>query len=160
MNKTELVEAVASEAGLSKPEAEKAVNAVTGTITSQVRSGEDVRIIGFGSFRLRSRAARKGRNPQTGASVSIKASKSMAFTPGATLKRELNSRAPAARAKKSAAPAKASASKAPAKAAPAKASKAPAKASKAPAKAAPAKTAAKKATKAPAKATKSAAKKR
>lgn len=164
MNKAELIEAIASTSGLSKREAEAALDAITYQITTTIRSGGSVRVIGFGTFRPRDRKARKGRNPQTGATVQIKASKGVAFTAGATLKRELNSRAqppkpkalpakPAAAAGRAAAPAaaKAAAAKAPAKAAPAKApakaaparSSAKAAAAKAPAKAAPAKKAAK-----------------
>ena len=161
MNKAGLIDAVAATSGLTKREAEAALDAVTYTVTSTVRSGEPVRIIGFGSFRPRDRRARKGRNPRTGASVQIKASKGVSFAAGATLKRQLNARAappkptgvprptargaaaaaPAPRAARAAAPAKAPAKKAaPAKAAP-KAAKAPAK--KAAKAAAPAKKAAK-----------------
>jgi DNA-binding protein HU-beta len=171
VNKADLIDKVAAHAGLTKRDAEAALDAVTHSITIALRSGDPVRIIGFGSFRLRERGARTGRNPQTGASVKIKASKGAAFTAGATLKRDLNSRsAPAAPAKATAAkaPAKAAATKTVAKKAPAKkavakkapakkavAKKAPAKkavvkkapAKKAPAKKAPAKKAVKKATK-------------
>src|SRR6516165_3489153 len=93
LNKAGLIDAVATTSGLSKREAEAALDAVTYTVTSTVRSGEAVRIIGFGSFRPRDRRARKGRNPRTGASVQIKASKGVSFAAGATLKRQLNSRA-------------------------------------------------------------------
>jgi DNA-binding protein HU-beta len=110
VNKADLIDKVAAHAGLTKRDAEAALDAVTYSITSAVRSGDPVRIIGFGSFRLRERGARTGRNPQTGASVRIKASKGVAFTAGATLKRDLNSRtAPAAPASK--APAKKAAAK-------------------------------------------------
>ena len=165
MNKAQLVDAVATTAGLSKREVEAALDAITYHTTTTIRSGEPVRIIGFGTFKPRDRRARRGRNPQTGASVQIKASKGIAFAPGATLKRELNSRAappkpkpmptrPAAAGGRAAAAAPAA--KAPAKkAAPVKKA-APAKAVKAPAKkAAPAK-----AVKAPAKKAAKAAKKR
>ncbi|MHB1845797.1 MAG: HU family DNA-binding protein, partial [Deltaproteobacteria bacterium] len=100
-------------------------------ITAGVRSGNPVRITGFGSFKLRQRAARKGRNPQTGAPVKVKASKGIGFTPGVRLRADLNSRsapakpaALAAPAKKAvgtaAAPTAAAAKKAPAKAVAAK----------------------------------------
>jgi DNA-binding protein HU-beta len=155
LNKAGLIDAVATTSGLSKREAEAALDAVTYVVTSTVRGGEAVRIIGFGSFRPRDRRARKGRNPRTGASVQIKASKGVSFAAGATLKRQLNARgappkptavsrpavrtaaaAPAAPARRRAAPAAtktvarkaAPAKKAPAKKAPAKkAAKAPAK---------------------------------
>jgi DNA-binding protein HU-beta len=170
VNKADLIDKVAAQAGLTKRDAEAALDAVTHSITMALRAGDPVRIIGFGSFRLRERGARTGRNPQTGASVKIKASKGAAFSAGATLKRDLNSRAaPAAPARATAAKApavravakavakKAVAKKAPAKKAPAKkaVAKAPAKkavakkapAKKAVAKKAPAKKAVKKATK-------------
>jgi nucleoid DNA-binding protein len=99
VNKAELIEAVAGTAGLSKREAEAALDATIYQITSTVRSGGSVRVIGFGSFRPRDRKARKGRNPQTGAAVQIKASKGISFAPGATLKRELNARAQPAKPK-------------------------------------------------------------
>lgn len=93
VNKAELIEAVAGTSGLHKREAEAALEATIYQITTTVRSGGSVRVIGFGSFRPRDRKARKGRNPQTGAAVQIKASKGISFAPGATLKRELNARA-------------------------------------------------------------------
>jgi DNA-binding protein HU-beta len=145
LNKAGLIDAVAATSGLTKREAEAALDAVTYTVTSTVRSGEPVRIIGFGSFRPRDRRARKGRNPRTGASVQIKASKGVSFAAGATLKRQLNARA--APAKPTAVPARAT-TRAAAAPAPARATRAaaPAKAAgrkAAPAKAAPAKAAAK-----------------
>jgi DNA-binding protein HU-beta len=153
VNRTELIGRVSEAAGLSRRDAEAAIEHTLHAITTSVRSGDAVRITGFGTFRLRERAARKGRNPQTGAAVRIKASKAIAFSAGATLKSQLNSRgaipapsasaagaATAPSARKTAAT-KAPARKAAATRAPAKkavASKAPAKkaaaASKAPAK--------------------------
>ena len=128
MNRTELIARVSQSAGLGRRDAEAALDATIDAITASVRSGDPVRITGFGTFRLRERAARMGRNPQTGAPVRIKASRGIAFAAGATLKNNLNSSARAA-AKK--APAKkAAAKKAPAKKAPAKkavAKKAPAR---------------------------------
>ena len=166
MNRTELIGRVSESSGLSRRDAEAAIEHTLYEITSAVRGGQAVRITGFGTFKLRERAARTGRNPQTGAAVRIKASKAMAFSPGATLKSQLNSRGalPKPNASGAAAPAakKATAAKAPAKKAtaakaPAKkatAAKAPAKkvtAAKAPAKKAPAKKVT--AAKAPAKKT-------
>ena len=86
MNKTDLVNAVAESSELSKKDASKAVDAVFEAITSSLKSGEKVQIIGFGNFEVRDRAARKGRNPQTGAEIEIAASKVPAFKPGKALK--------------------------------------------------------------------------
>ncbi|MHB8245957.1 MAG: HU family DNA-binding protein [Acidimicrobiales bacterium] len=115
--------------GLSRRDAETAIEHAIYEITSAVRAGDPVRITGFGTFRLRERAARTGRNPQTGAAVRIKASKGIAFAAGATLKSQLNSRgappkpstraasAPAARPAASSTGRKTAAAKAPAAAA-------------------------------------------
>jgi DNA-binding protein HU-beta len=161
VNKTELIGRMRAATGLNQREAESALEHTIHAITASVRSGEVVRITGFGTFKLRERAARMGRNPRTGKPVPIKASKSIAFSPSATLKSVLNSRGALPKPSGSAvAAAKAPAKKAPATKAPAKKAapaKAPAKkavAAKAPAKkAAPAKAPAKKtvAAKAPAK---------
>ena len=86
VTKTELIEAVASSAGLTKDEAGKAVNAVFETITNTLKAGEQVSIVGFGSFSVKDRAARQGRNPQTGETIQIKASKLPAFKAGKALK--------------------------------------------------------------------------
>lgn len=86
MNKTELVEAVATASELSKKDAGKAVEAVFDTITSALANGEKVQLIGFGNFEVRERAARKGRNPQTGKEIEIAATKVPAFKPGKALK--------------------------------------------------------------------------
>ncbi len=75
MNKSELVAAVAKEAGLSKADAEKAVKATFGAIEAALVEGEKVQLIGFGTFEVRERAARTGRNPQTGEEVQIAAKK-------------------------------------------------------------------------------------
>jgi len=72
MNKTELIEAIASAAGLSKADAGKALNATTDAITGAMAKGDGVQITGFGSFITRARAARSGRNPQTGATIKLK----------------------------------------------------------------------------------------
>ncbi|WP_368651964.1 HU family DNA-binding protein [Ornithinibacillus sp. 4-3] len=86
MNKTDLVNAVAEASELSKKDAGKAVDAVFQAITDSLASGEKVQIIGFGNFEVRDRAARKGRNPQTGEEIEIPASKVPAFRAGKALK--------------------------------------------------------------------------
>jgi DNA-binding protein HU-beta len=124
MNRSELIEAVSGHTGLTSKESEAALAAIVYEITAGVRSGNPVRITGFGAFKLRQRAARKGRNPQTGAPVKVKASKGIGFTPGVRLKADLNSRSAPAKPAALAAPAKkavgtaaTAAKKAPAKAA-------------------------------------------
>ena len=104
MNRTELVDAVSTDTGLTRQQAEAALAAIVYEVTAGVRGGNPVRITGFGSFKLRQRAARRGRNPQTGAPVKVKASKGIGFTPGVRLKADLNSRS--APAKPSLAPPK------------------------------------------------------
>lgn len=86
MNKTDLINAVAEASDLSKKDAGKAVDAVFQTIMDSLKAGEKVQIIGFGNFEVRDRAARKGRNPQTGEEIEIPASKVPAFKPGKALK--------------------------------------------------------------------------
>ncbi len=88
--KSELVEAVAKITGVSKAEANRAVDAVFTTITDNLVRGEDVRLTGFGSFSVAKRAARKGRNPQTGAEIKIPASIQAKFKAGETLKNAVN----------------------------------------------------------------------
>ena len=90
MNKAELVDAIASASNLSKVDAGRALNATIEAITNTMASGDSVQIIGFGSFVVRERAARTGRNPQTGASIQIKASKVAAFKAGKALKEAVN----------------------------------------------------------------------
>ena len=92
MNRTELIDAVSGDAGLTRQQAEAALDAVVYEITNGVRSGSPVRVTGFGTFKLRQRRARRGRNPQTGAPVNIKASNGIGFTPGVKLKSDLNAR--------------------------------------------------------------------
>ncbi len=89
MNKVELINAVAKKTGLSKKDADKAVAAVIGSIEDALKAGEKVQLIGFGTFEVKERAARTGRNPQTGAAVKIAASKVPAFKAGAALKNAL-----------------------------------------------------------------------
>ncbi len=86
MNKTELVTAVAEKTELTKKDATKAVEAVFDTIQETLANGEKVQLIGFGNFEVRDRAARKGRNPQTGKEIEIPASKVPAFKAGKALK--------------------------------------------------------------------------
>lgn len=86
MNKTELIAAVAENAGLSKKDAEAAVKAVFGSIEDALKKGEKVQLIGFGTFEVRARAAKEGRNPKTGEKMTIQASKVPAFKAGAALK--------------------------------------------------------------------------
>jgi DNA-binding protein HU-beta len=86
MNKSELVEAAAKDADLSKADAEKALNAVIASIVKAVAKGDTVTLVGFGTFKSVKRAARTGRNPATGAALKIAASTSPKFTAGATFK--------------------------------------------------------------------------
>lgn len=82
MNKTELVEVVAKKMGTTKKEAEAAVSAFTETVKEALAEGKKVQLVGFGSFEVRERSARKGRNPQTGEEMDIPATKVPAFKPG------------------------------------------------------------------------------
>ncbi len=88
--KSDLVESVANITGVSKVEADRAVTAVFTTITDNLAKGEDVRLSGFGKFIVGKRAARKGRNPQTGEAMRIGASTQAKFKAGETLKRAVN----------------------------------------------------------------------
>jgi DNA-binding protein HU-beta len=90
MNKTELTDAVAEATDLTKADAARAVDAVLGTITDTLAAGDQVGIVGFGTFLVRERAARTGRNPQTGAEIQIAAAKVPAFKPGKALKDAVN----------------------------------------------------------------------
>lgn len=85
-NKQELVDSVAKATGLTKKDATAAVDAVFTSIEEALKNGEKVQLIGFGNFEVRDRAARKGRNPQTGVEIEIPASKVPAFKPGKALK--------------------------------------------------------------------------
>ena len=86
MNKTELIEAVAKKAELTKKDAEKAVNAFTYAIAEALKAGEKIAIVNFGTFEVKTRAARTGRNPKTGEAMQIAASKTPAFAAGKGLK--------------------------------------------------------------------------
>ena len=90
MNKKELIEAVAEQADLSKSKAELAVNAFLQATQDALVSGESVQLIGFGTFTVSERAARKGRNPQTGQEIEIPASRVAQFKAGAKLKEAVN----------------------------------------------------------------------
>ena len=91
MNKNELVASVAEASGLSKADAGRAVDGVFDSIASALASGDDVRIVGFGSFSVANRAASTGRNPRTGEEIQIPASKQPKFKAGAPLKSAVNS---------------------------------------------------------------------
>ena len=86
MNKTELVKAVAEQSELTQKDAAKAVGALIETISETLAQEEKIQLIGFGTFEVRDRSARKGRNPQTGEEIEIAASKVPAFKPGKELK--------------------------------------------------------------------------
>ena len=108
MNRSELVESVGNATGLDRRQSEGAVKAVVEAVIGEIQSGNKVSIFGFGTFAPTSRAARVGRNPQTGESVNIAASTGVRFSPATSLKSLLNPK-PAAKkssAKKTAAPAK------------------------------------------------------
>ena len=106
LNKADLIEKVRDAAGLSKAQAESAVDATLGSVVSAIKAGERVSLFGFGSFNPSSRAARTGRNPRTGVAVRIPASKGVRFAPAAAFKSALNPKAAA----KKASPAKKAAS--------------------------------------------------
>lgn len=90
MNKTELVASVAEKAGMTKKDAEKVINAVFSSIEEALSNDDKVQIIGFGTFEVKSREERKGRNPQTGKEITIPASKSPVFKAGKGLKDVVN----------------------------------------------------------------------
>lgn len=90
MNRKEFAEALASKTGSSKAEADRTIGAVVDIISGALKKGDSVSLVGFGSFEVRKRAARVGRNPKTGAELKIKASKVPAFKAGATLKALVN----------------------------------------------------------------------
>ncbi|NLJ33219.1 MAG: HU family DNA-binding protein [Firmicutes bacterium] len=92
MNKGELISSVANKIDITKKDAEKAVNAVFETIQETMATGEKVQLIGFGTFEVRERKARKGRNPQTGEEIDIPAAKVPAFKAGKGLKDAVSGR--------------------------------------------------------------------
>lgn len=91
MNKSDLVAVIAQTSNLTKADATRALDAITSAITSALVGGDNVAITGFGSFVVRDRVARTGRNPQTGEAIQIKASKVPAFKAGKLLKESVNS---------------------------------------------------------------------
>jgi len=86
MNKSILVGKIAADAGITKDQASKALDSFTGSVTESLKNEEDVSLVGFGTFTLKHRAARQGRNPQTGESIQIKAAKVPGFKAGKGLK--------------------------------------------------------------------------
>ena len=90
MNKTELAEAVAAAANLSKADGQRALEAVLDSITSTLKSGDNVSLVGFGTFQVKARAARTGRNPRTGEAIQIAASNVPSFKAGKGLKDAVN----------------------------------------------------------------------
>ena len=98
MNKVELSAAIASETGLSKKDSEAVVKAFVDVVTEELKKGGKVQLVGFGTFEVSERAAREGRNPQTGKTMKIKASKAPKFKAGKALKDAVN--APKKKSKK------------------------------------------------------------
>jgi DNA-binding protein HU-beta len=90
MNKAEMIAAVSDASEVSKADAGRAVDAVIDVITKALKQGDTVTLVGFGTFSVRKRAARQGRNPQTGETIKIKASKNPAFKAGKALKDAVN----------------------------------------------------------------------
>ena len=90
MNKTELINAVAAKAEISKKDAEKALAAVLGSIEDALKAGDKVQLIGFGTFEVKAVAAKEGRNPKTGETITIAACKRPAFSAGKGLKEAVN----------------------------------------------------------------------
>lgn len=90
MNKTELVAAIAENAGLSKKDTEAALRAFTEVVTDELKKGEKIQLVGFGTFEVSERPEREGRNPRTGETMKIAASKQPKFKPGKAFKDVLN----------------------------------------------------------------------
>lgn len=90
VNKTELIDRIADAADISKADATRALDATIDAVTNSLKQNEPVALVGFGTFTVRERAARTGRNPQTGATINIAAAKVPAFKPGKALKDALN----------------------------------------------------------------------
>lgn len=91
VNKSQLIDQIASEANISKAAAGRVVDAFVASVTGSLSKGDDVALVGFGTFTVRERAARTGRNPQTGKEIKIAAAKVPAFRPGKGLKDAVNS---------------------------------------------------------------------
>ncbi len=90
MNKSELINAIAEESGLTKADAGRALDATLSSVTNALKGGDSISLIGFGTFAVKERSARTGRNPQTGETIQIKASKIPSFKAGKTLKDSVN----------------------------------------------------------------------
>jgi DNA-binding protein HU-beta len=90
MNKTDLINSIATKSGLNKKNSEVALNAFIGSVEEALKGGEKVVLVGFGTFEVRKRAARKGRNPQTKKEITIPASKAPVFKAGKVLKDKVN----------------------------------------------------------------------
>jgi len=90
MNKAELIEAIADAASLTKADAGRALDGMVNAVTDALKKGDTVSLVGFGSFAVKERAERQGRNPQTGNSITIKAAKIPSFKPGKALKDAVN----------------------------------------------------------------------
>ena len=90
MNKSDLIDAMAADAGISKVAAKAALESFTGNVTSALKGGSKVALVGFGTFQVKDRAARTGRNPQTGEPIQIKASRVPGFKAGKALKDAVN----------------------------------------------------------------------
>ncbi len=90
MNKSQLIDAVAQNSGLKKKDAEAAVNALTAAITEALKNDEKVQLVGFGTFEVKTRGERTGRNPKTGETITVAASKHPSFSASKALKDQLN----------------------------------------------------------------------
>ena len=90
MNRTELIDAIVKEAGVPKKDADKVLKAYVNTVEKAVKKGDKVQLVGFGTFELRKRAARKAKNPQTGETIKVPAAKVPAFKPGKAFKEFVN----------------------------------------------------------------------
>ncbi|MDR5614925.1 HU family DNA-binding protein [Arsenophonus sp.] len=90
MNKTELINQIAEKADLTKKDSEKALNAFIETVIEKLKAGDEVQLVGFGSFQVKQRAAREGRNPQTGKALKIAAANVASFKAGKSLKEAVN----------------------------------------------------------------------
>lgn len=90
MNKAQLIEAVVAKSGIKKKDAEAAISALTETIADAMKNGDKVQLVGFGTFAVKERCARTGRNPKTGATITVPASKHPAFSASKALKDQLN----------------------------------------------------------------------
>ena len=90
MNKADLIDAIAKDTGLTKKDSEKALKAFVDVVTEELKKGEKVQLVGFGTFEVSERAAREGRNPQTGKTMKIEACKAPKFKAGKALKDAIN----------------------------------------------------------------------